>query len=536
MRCKVQEETIDPSRYLGMAVRWWWVLLLSPIVGGLLAYFLAYSQFTNQESVYEARATILVQQTQSSFLPNLTDMQTSQRLAATYRRLITTQPVLEEVAYEVANQIDITYTPEKIRGLFQADVVSGTQLMEITAQNTDPAAAQLIAQTVAEVFIDQIQQSRLFEIAKLQAAAEAQGLSNPSLLLDAQLSALGSLTIVDPAIFPRFPLALENRMTSYIVAGVVLGILLAILVIYALEYIGDKIRSVDEMEKIFKLINLGTVLHWDSKKISSDQVLLTAYPRSGYAEMFRQIRANFLFAVAARPGKIFMITSSVPSEGKTTVLVNLGVALAMGGRKVVLVDSDLRRPTLHKHFGVSNQKGLSTLLSNPEVSQSSVIQEISLEETSIAILPSGPIPPNPAELLDSKNMHNFLEKLKEHYELVLLDSPPVGVVADAKVIASQTDGVILLAVLGQTKIAALKESIKGINSAGATIRGIVLNKMRLPRVRYPYRYSHYYYYRSGYSEDEDAQSTSNEGFGGSRYGWTLAAPLHFLRKLVARKR
>ena len=533
---EVQEEAIDPSRYLGVAVRWWWVLLLGPIVGGLLAYSLANSQFANQESVYEARATILVQQTQSSFLPNLTDMQTSQRLAATYRRLITTRPVLEEVAQEVADQIDITYTPEEIRGLFQADVVSGTQLMEITAQNTDPEAAQLIAQTVAEVFIDQTQQSRLFEIAKLQAAAEAQGLSNPSLLLNAQLSALGSLTIVDPAIVPRFPLELENRTTSYIAAGLALGILLAILAIYTLEYIGDKIRSVDEVERIFKLTNLGVVLRWNSKNVSPDHVIVTAQPRSGYAEMFRQIRANFLFAVAARPGKLFMITSSEPSEGKTTVLANLGVALAMGGRKVVLVDSDLRRPALHKYFGIGNQRGLSTLLRDPGTSQSSVIQEISLGETSIAILPSGPIPPNPAELLDSKNMQDSLEKLKEQYELVLLDSPPVGAVVDAKVIASQTDGVILLAVLGQTKTAALKESIKGINSAGAAIRGIVLNKVRLPTVRYPYRYSHYYYYRSRYGEEEDTQSTSNGESGGFRKGWTLAAPLHFLRKLVARKR
>ena len=535
MRCKVQEEAIDPSRYVGMAVRWWWVLLLGPIVGGLLAYSLAYSQFANQESIYEARATILVQQTQSSFLPNLTDMQTSQRLAATYRRLITTRPVLEEVAQEVADQMAITYTPEEIRGLFQADVVSGTQLMEITAQHTNPEAAQLIAQTVAEVFIDQTQQSRLFEIARLQAAAEAQGLANPSLLLDAQLSALGSLTIVDPAIIPRFPLAIENRTASYIAAGVALGTLLAILVIFALEYLGDKIRSVDEVERIFKLTNLGVVLRWNPKKVSPDQVLLTAQPRSGYAEMFRQIRANFLFAIAARPGKIFMITSSEPSEGKTTVLANLGVALAMGGRKVVLIDSDLRRPALHKYFGISNQKGLSTLLSDPGASHSSVVQEISLGETSIAIIPSGPIPPNPAELLDSKNMRDSLEQLKEHYELVLLDSPPMGAVADAKVIASQTDGVILLAVLGQTKTAALKESIKGINSAGAAIRGIVLNKVRLPTVRYPYRYSNYYYYRSRYGEEEDAQSTSNGGSGESRDGWTLAAPWHSLKKLVSRK-
>ena len=232
----MQEEPVDLRRYVEMALRWWWVLILGPIVGGAVVY----SQVANRPPVYEAKATILVQQTQSAAVPTLTDLQTSQRLAATYQRLITTRPVLEQVAEELAADIAITYTPEQLRARIRAHVVSDTQLLEISVKHTNPETAALIAQTAAEVFIDRTQESRFFAIAKLQAAAEAQGLANPSQLLDAQLSALGSLSIVDPAIAATSPLA--TSVTSILVAAVGAGALLSILIAFGLEHLPGKLR------------------------------------------------------------------------------------------------------------------------------------------------------------------------------------------------------------------------------------------------------------------------------------------------------
>ena len=192
----MQEEPLDFRRYLNIALRWWWVLLLGPVIAGLISY----QRVANPTPVYEARTTILIQQTQSAAAPTLSELQTSQSLATTYQRLITMWPVMEQAAETLTEELGIGYGPGQLRGSVRATVVPGTQLLEITAQHTTPDVATVIAQTVAEVFIDRTQQSRLAEIAILQAVAEAQGLTDPSQLLGAQLSAMGSLTIVDPAV------------------------------------------------------------------------------------------------------------------------------------------------------------------------------------------------------------------------------------------------------------------------------------------------------------------------------------------------
>ena len=163
------------------------MLLLGPIVTGALFYW----QFGDPVLKYETRSTILVQQTRSSALPTLVDVQTSQRLATTYQRLITTGPVLDEAAQEITDISGIRFSAGNLRSLIRARVVPNTQLLEVIVVHTDPEIAAPIAQTVFEVFIDRTQQTRLLDIARLQAAVEAQGLSSPGQLLDAQLSALG---------------------------------------------------------------------------------------------------------------------------------------------------------------------------------------------------------------------------------------------------------------------------------------------------------------------------------------------------------
>ncbi len=211
-------------------------------------------------------------------------------------------------------------------------------------------------------------------------------------------------------------------------------------------------------------------------------------PKSPIAEAFRTLRTNISFSALDRPYRTIMTTSAGPEDGKSTVTANISVVMAQAGSRVLVVDCDLRKPMLHKHFNTDNHRGLTNLLAqNLEISE--VILPTEVE--GLWFLPSGPIPPNPSELLGSQKMKSFLEKAAGMYDIVMIDSPPVIAVTDASVLAPLVDGVVLVVKSGITRIDMVKEAKAQLEKVSARIIGVILNGVKMHGEDYRY----YYYYK-----------------------------------------
>ena len=194
-------------------------------------------------------------------------------------------------------------------------------------------------------------------------------------------------------------------------------------------------------------------------------------PMSNISEQFRTIRTNILYSSVENQTQSIIVTSAGPSEGKSTTSANLAIAFAQSGMKTVLVDADLRRPTVHRSFFMENTKGLSSLLSIRRMSLGEVIQPSDVRN--LDLITSGPISPNPSELLASSRMRKVLHILKQEYDFIIFDVPPVGTVTDAQLIASQVDGALLVVREDQTEKSGLERAVKLLDQVDANIIGAI---------------------------------------------------------------
>jgi len=216
-------------------------------------------------------------------------------------------------------------------------------------------------------------------------------------------------------------------------------------------------------------------------------------PKSRSAEAFRTLRTNIQFSSLDKELKSIVVTSSGSGEGKSTIMSNLAITMAESGMKVILVDCDLRKPSIHKKIGITNSVGLTNVLVQGVKKEECVVKTT---VNNLFILTSGPIPPNPAELLGSKKMRDFIEELKNEFDLVLIDAPPVLAVTDAQILSTIVDGVIFIVSYGEAQKKALIDAKHLIDKVGGKILGIVFNKV-------PEAVSGYYgkYYKGYYGNE-----------------------------------
>jgi protein-tyrosine kinase len=217
-------------------------------------------------------------------------------------------------------------------------------------------------------------------------------------------------------------------------------------------------------------------------------------PKSPIAEAYRVLRTNIQFSNVDKENKIIVVTSAGPSEGKTTTISNLAITFAQSGSKVLLIDGDLRKPKVHKTFFISNNVGMTTVLTQ-HFDYKTCLNQTKIEN--MDIMTSGPIPPNPSELLSSNSMKQLIETIRQDYDIVLIDSPPIGAVTDAAVLSTITDGIILVTASGQVEIDQAQSAKELLQKVNANIIGVVLNKVSRDE-----RGSYYYYY-----EEEESKSS-----------------------------
>jgi capsular exopolysaccharide synthesis family protein len=324
-----------------------------------------------------------------------------------------------------------------------------------------------------------------------------------------------NIAVTEIAIPNTIPVA-PRRLTT-VLAALMLSTLFGAGLAMFLEYLDDTIRTTEEVENYLQLPALAAIPTIDAmpkRRLllvggsdedvdeQKSELLISADPRSSLAEAYRQLRTSILLSTAGHAPKSLLVTSSLPAEGKTTTATNTAISLAQTGAKVLLIDADMRRPRLHSVFGIGNGEGLSTLLSS-EVNKDEIIDIIKRDETTkLFLLPSGPVPPNPAELIGSEQMSNLLRTLQENFTHLVVDSPPIASFTDGVLIASMVDGVILVVHSGKSSRQVVKRSKQLLNDIGARIFGVVLNNVNL-RAEDNYYYYQSYYHRDNYRQADD---------------------------------
>jgi succinoglycan biosynthesis transport protein ExoP len=292
-----------------------------------------------------------------------------------------------------------------------------------------------------------------------------------------------NVRVVDSAEVPRS--SILPRHDRDIMLATFGGLVLAIGIAFLFEYMDNRIKAPQELRIHLGLSYLGMVPAFTPKGSS---ILISDDVPASFSESIKSVRTNVLFSSAETGPKLISVTSAGPGEGKSVIAANLAVALAQTGLRVLVIDADMRRPRVHENFGVAQEPGLSNLLVG-DCKPSETLRR-SAAATNLWILPSGLIPPNPAELLGSKRFEGYLKTLGEQFDWVVIDSPPVLAVADASVVANIASGVIFVVGAEQTTRQAARAAVDQLHAVKAHLIGGVLNRASLDRN--PYYYSHYY--------------------------------------------
>ena len=280
---------------------------------------------------------------------------------------------------------------------------------------------------------------------------------------------------------PSYPNKKRNVMLALIL-GLVGGIGMAFLI----EYLDNTVKSEADLERRYGISVLGS--DRSAEEFRGDRNPCATTPLSPVSESYRLIRSSLLLSSAEKPPQIILLTSMDPEEGKTSTTANLARVLAQGEKKVLIIDCDLRRPRGHALFNVSNEKGLSSYLTG----NCADIPVQAVKGETLSIMPAGPIPPNPAELLGSSKMAQLLKELRDQFDFILLDSPPIQRVADSLALSKAVDGTIIVVHYGKTTFDMLDGGMKKLTDVNAAVLGFVVNSKRRSDSRAYYGYSSYY--------------------------------------------
>lgn len=472
----------------------------------------------------QAAATLLVRRPISAG-----SIEANDQLIETYSSMILGRPILEAVIA----RLELAETPESLKPKINANPMKDTQLIRLSVVYNDPAKAALIANTIAEVFIANVKallenpyttrltamQAQMddlsVQIEQLQSEIEA--LTTNKGQIETELVRLGTqladqrneqqtlqkdnrelalvaadaaqvVSITEPAQVPEQSSASPGMILIFIAAAA--GGALAFGFAFVVEFFNDTIRATEDVNQALGLPLIGTIGRFSKEQTAKS--LVVSPELTPDAEMFRVAAANLRFAGLDKPLRTILVTSPNSQDGKSVVAANLAAALALNELCVAVVDADLRRPNLHKIFGLEQGQGLTDALL--EKSLDGKLKRV--ETANVLVLTSGDTPTNPHEIIGSSSLRDLLEELKKLTDMVVIDTPPVLPVADAALLASYVDGVLIVARANHTTKRAALETVDGLRKVGARILGVVLNAS--PRSQTGY----YSYYSKSETEGE----------------------------------
>jgi tyrosine-protein kinase len=536
-------------QYIRLFRRWAWLIVLLVVVAAGASFIIS----NRRPPAYKAETMIAIGRFIDAPNPNNADIQTGINLALTYAQLVTTHDILQGTI----DTLKLSLTADDLQKLVSTRILTGTSLLVIGATYPDPVTAATIADQLAEQLIlnsptnltpnqqaqidfandqvtalnaqlessrtqlalidDQLQNSHdsattdrlngqhnaLVDQINQTSATIAQ-FSNTITTLQERTNAID---IVEHAQIPTTTTGPGTLLTSLLGAtvGLVLGFSIALLI----EYLDDRIRTTEDAAQLLMLPVLGGITRFGKKNDPYPKRLVTELPeRSAVAEGYRTVRTNLIFSENDEGKGVFVVTSANPAEGKSVTVANLAVIMAQAGLRVLLIDCDMRRPTLHEIFGLKNEVGLTTLLGVklerlhyqegkiPRVFQKCV-QSTSIER--LVVMTSGQVPHNPTELLGSTALRAWIDIFRKStdFDVVLMDTPPGLAVPDSAVLAASTKADVIMVVdCGHTRHGAAQKATQQMSDLGIKIRGVVVNRTNLREESYSYSYSyrnsHYY--------------------------------------------
>ena len=338
-----------------------------------------------------------------------------------------------------------------------------------------------------------------------------------------------SINQVEVATVPLEPIS-PQPMNNALLAGAV-GLMLAAGIIFLIEYLDDTLKVPEDVERVLGIPLIGFVAEMQSGAKGEAEIYVSRQPRSPVSEAFRSLRTNLEFAAVDKPLRTILVTGAEAGDGKTTVASNLAAIFAQGGKRVLLLDCDLRRPRIHKFLGIQNRVGLTDLFRDSLSIEAVTHQWDDSNSKTLSVITSGSLPPNPAELLGSNKMDHILAAIASRVDVVVIDSPP-SLVSDAQILAAKVDCVLLVVQPGKTHIGAARATREQLERAGARIVGAVFN--RIPR-SHGYYYGGYSYYSPYYSQNNQYLSGGDLTSAPAVEGEPDARPRSLLAKILNRQ-
>lgn len=393
----------------------------------------------------------------------------SAQRVTSYADLVTKSTVL---ASTVIADLDLDETPTELQEQVTASVVLDTVNLEITVTDPDAAMAQAKAQSYATGLVDMIRQ-----------------LETP----EGETTAPVRATIVDPADLSTSPVS--PKPARNIALGLLLGLIIGAAVAVLRELLDTSVKTPDDLLSATDAPVLGGITFDPSAR--QTPLVTSLEPHAPRVEAFRVLRTNLQFVEVDNPDKVFVVTSAVPEEGKSTTSVNLAITMAQAGHRTLLIEGDLRRPKATASLGLDYAVGVTTVLLG-KVTLDDAIQKH--PDSDLDVLASGTIPPNPAELLQSNAMADLLKQIRDRYDMVIIDAPPLLPVTDAALLASQADGALLVVRYGKTTKDQLAQAVGRLHQVDATPIGVVLNMV--PNKRRSSAYGYGYGYGYGYAPEQ----------------------------------
>lgn len=517
------------SDALKLGRRWWWVLLICPLLVGAGAYIVS----SAKTPIYRANMILVIDENQLSDVTSYNDILAAERRTRTYSHLATARPVLDETI----QRLGLTMQPEALAGKVSVNPVRDTQLITVAVTDTSPARAATIANTIGQVFIEQRSEQEMSDngsgkealqqniddteqqidetsqqIADIEGQSDANSASNQatlrglqsqltqyqstySMLLEAQQrmaiaeSQAGSnVRIAEEAAAPNQPVSPRVMLNTAL--GGAVGLLVAACLVLAIGYLDDTVKASEDVQRLTGRAALGTIPVFQT----AEGIEALINPHSAAVESYRSLRTNLQFATINQEIHSLALTSARPGDGKTSTIANLGTVLAQGGQNVILIDADLRKPRLHKLFSrATNRIGLTNLLLAGDADLESHLQPTDIP--GLRLLTTGPLPPNPPDLLNSARMREIVEQLEQSADIVLIDTPPMAV-SDPLIVAGLADAVLLVTLGGRTRSKELTRVIQDLQRSGTPLLGVILNRVDL-------RGESYYYYQAYYDSDTD---------------------------------
>lgn len=389
------------------------------------------------------------------------------------------------VLNRVIDDLDLEETPRQLAGSIQADSPTNSVLLNVTVTRSDPEEAAAIADSVAKNFAHVVSN-----------VLEKPESGQPSTV---------KIETIEPAVAPTSPSS--PNTTRNVALGLMLGLMAGLGAAVLRTALDTRVRRVEDITRLTDVPILAGIL--DDPHANKHRLIVQSNPTAPRSESFRSLRTAIQFVNVDNAPRSFLVTSAAPGEGKTTISTNLAIALAQSGASVVLVDADMRKPSVARYMGLEGAVGLSNVLAGL-VDVDDVLQQWG--RTTLSVLPAGHIPPNPSELLGSATMRNVLAELTTRFDYVIIDSPPVLAITDAVVVSRLAGGTMLVAASGVARKNEVAAALDALDGVAQRVVGVVMTHMPLTGPD-AYGYARYEYRRA------EAEPT-----GGRRVKSTEAAP------------